>query len=466
MSNGGCEVHRIVWPEALPALRLFRAFHMAKRPSRIFVALLACCACYLVGRLLDGIWVTAGWGLPAEAVLMGISPDATAFPSSSGTAAVGPFAALLQAQATASSQLVRSGVGATLGLDATGLLASAELLVRSKLAIATQRPLYMLLFGLLCLAALSLASGAIARQVAVEVARREHISMFDSALPFARKYWSELFLAPLYVGGVVLCASAGIYALGLVGAIPAIGELFVGLALPLALFAGFVLALVIIGSALGFHLMWPTIVIEASDKFDAVSHAFSYVGRRPWHLGFYALLLAAYGGVCFAMVRLIAFLALKCTHMVLAAAMGLGGAKEGLSKLDRMWSMPGWNELSLLPSPGAASFYGTFFNAQLGMTERAAGYLVASWVYLAVGFVAALALSFWVCGSVQMYFLLRRDVDRMDYNEIFFEEAPLPDEFRGTATAGAAPGPAGSASSSSGTSLPVIPEGDAGERES
>jgi len=47
---------------------------------------------------------------------------------------------------------------------------------------------------------------------------------------------------------------------------------------------------------------------------------------------------------------------------------------------------------------------------------------MALWVYLVVGLVAAFVVSFFFCGSTQMYFLLRRDVDATDYEEIYYEE--------------------------------------------
>jgi len=178
---------------------------------------------------------------------------------------------------------------------------------------------------------------------------------------------------------------------------------------------------------LGLHLMWPTIAVESSDAFDAVTHAAGYIGQRAWNAAFYAFTLLLYGGVSFVMIRLIAMIMLKLTHAITNAGLSSFGAlssaqTEAFDKLDALWHMPAWADLPLLPSAGGVPFWGSLANAPMSGSEWIAWFLVCCWIFLVVGLVGAFVVSFFFCGSTQMYFLLRRDVDAVDYDEIYYEE--------------------------------------------
>jgi hypothetical protein len=102
----------------------------------------------------------------------------------------------------------------------------------------------------------------------------------------------------------------------------------------------------------------------------------------------------------------------------------------------------------LLPAAGGTPFWGVFANAPLSFGESAATWLMRCWIYLLVGVVAAFGVSFYFCGSTEMYFLLRRSVDATDYEEIFYEEEEEDFDF-------ATPGTE-NASENQGTALPVV----------
>jgi hypothetical protein len=217
------------------------------------------------------------------------------------------------------------------------------------------------------------------------------------------------------------------------GLIPVVGELLTGVLYGLALLAGFGLGLVLLGTVLGFNLLWPTIGAEGSDAFDAVQHALGYVGQRPWYAGFYGFVLLLSGGVCFVMVRLIVLLMFKVTHVISGAGLGLFGVwssarTETFGKLDAMWHMPAWSELPLLPTAGGVPLWGTFSNAPLSGSETVATFLIACWVFLCVALVGAFLVSFYFSGSTQMYLLLRHHVDAVDLDEIYYEEEEEPQE--------------------------------------
>ena len=65
------------------------------------------------------------------------------------------------------------------------------------------------------------------------------------------------------------------------------------------------MTLVLLGTVGGFNLMYPTIAVEGSDSFDAISRTFSYVYARPWRMLFYTLVAIVYGALCYLFVRLL-----------------------------------------------------------------------------------------------------------------------------------------------------------------
>lgn len=149
--------------------------------------------------------------------------------------------------------------------------------------------------------------GAIARIAAVEIARDGERIETARALRFSgKKFWS-FFMSPwICVIGLLFFAFCN-FAGGLVGRlldVAWIGGPIVALLLPLALLSGFIMTLIVIGSAAGYPLFTPAVAVEGTDSFDAVSRGFSYVYSRPWHYLWYQLVGAAYGFVCIAFVLL------------------------------------------------------------------------------------------------------------------------------------------------------------------
>lgn len=322
--------------------------------------------------------------------------------------------------------------------------------------LVTQRPFYALLFGIGSLAALALFGGAIARSAAVLATRGEHVSFTDS-LAFAReKFGSYMFSAitPLLIALVVAIVMwLGAAALSVVSLIPAVGGVADGLAGVLFVFAllgGLALAVLVFAWALGFPLMWATIATEASDSLDAVTHAFTYVGQRLLNLAVYAFGLLLLGAFWFIVFRAVTLLLLKSTHVVVGSGLSLFGLVNGdytysLSKLDAMWHMPAMADLAFLPQPGAP-LWGAFGEAPLGWGETLGAVGIAIWVFSAVGILGAFLVSYYFCGSAEVYLLLRRDVDGTEVTEVFYEEdSPLGGD-----------APAAESQPPRGTSLPVV----------
>ncbi len=377
----------------------------------------------------------------------------------------GPFAALLDYELHCLAATFEGLTALRLGFagsaldSAPSMLGSLASAFRGALWIGTQRPCYAVFFGVLVFAVFSLFGTAVCRMAALHSARHEQISI-GTALRFARdKYINALLVlavplaAFLGVGLLLILGGALTSLLSLVGL-----ESLSALVYVLALLGGFALGLTLLGSLLAFNLMWPTLAVEGSDGFDAVSRSFSYVGQRCAHTAFYSFIVLVCGGLGFTVVRLIALLVLKLTHAATGVGMSLFGtigsdATYTFGKLDAMWHMPAFADLTLLPSTQSAPIWGAFGHVPLSGSEAPASWLIAFWVFLIVGGLGAFLVSFFFCGSTQIYFLLRRSVDSTDFEEVYADEEPdsyLAESDRADAAPEDAPDAAG------GTSLPVV----------
>lgn len=272
-------------------------------------------------------------------------------------------------------------------------------------------PLYAVLLTLISLAIWAIFGGALCRMAALQAARDERIGPWR-ALQFSTKRFGSFFAAPLIPVGIILLISVLIYVGGLLGAIPAVGEIIAGLLTGLALLGGFVIALVMIGLAAGYNLMYPTIAVEGSDSFDAISRAFSYVYGRPWRMAFYSFVAAIYGGICYLFVRLFVFLTLASVRSacssINADASSLAGTR---GKLDAIWPAPQWMDLQ--PEVHWMS---------LNWSETLGAFFIWIWVALAVAMVLAFVVSFAYSANTIIYTLLRKKVDQTDLEDIYVEE--------------------------------------------
>ena len=199
--------------------------------------------------------------------------------------------------------------------------ASGVGVVRSLVNLAVIGPLWLLRYHtifFIILAAWALAvwailGGAIARIAAVHVARDEKISI-RQALRFSWGKSLSFIFAPLIPLIIILAAGVIVAIGGMLMYIPFLGPILVGLLFILALLAGFVMTLVGTGTVGGFNLMYPTIAVEGSDSFDAISRSFSYVFGRPWKKLFYSAVAIVYGAICFLFVRYFVYVMLALTH--------------------------------------------------------------------------------------------------------------------------------------------------------
>ena len=283
--------------------------------------------------------------------------------------------------------------------------------------------LYALVFLLAALAVWAVLGGAIARIAALHAAREEKISMAQ-ALRFSVGKFFSFFTAPLIPLAIVLVLGLLMGLVGLVMMIPIV-DIILSILGALGLILGAVVAFLAIGLLAGCPLMYPTIAVEGSDSFDAISRSFSYVFSRPWRYGLYTIVAVVYGSVCYLFVRLFAFLLLSAARLFLGHGFFGGGLSwsdasdlgEGASKLDLLWAPPTFDDLAR----------GVNFSA-MSRIQSMAALFVNLWIYLVAGLVMAFALSYFISAFTTIYYLLRRKVDATDLDDVYVEEPETTEE--------------------------------------
>ncbi len=335
----------------------------------------------------------------------------------------GLFSQFFEYQITQVNAVTR-GVGKSNWFGPAGVIHSLNNFVNvGPMWLFTQHTVFFILLTIWFLLVWSVFGGAIARIAAVHVARDEKISM-RQALRFSVGKVVSFIFAPIIPLLIVLVVGLVVTAVSLVGNIPGLGPIIVGLLFILALMAGFIITLVLLGLVGGLNLMYPTIAVEGSDSFDAISRSFSYLYARPWRLAFYSIAAIVYGAITYLFVRMFIFLMLVMTHRFVG--MGLvSSADNGLSTWNMMWPDPSHTGRLFL----------TVDYLSLGGGQAIGAFLVSMWVSLVVAMLGAFAISFYFSASTIIYFLMRAEVDATEMEDVYVEQTE--DDFAEPAPAAA-----------------------------
>jgi hypothetical protein len=249
--------------------------------------------------------------------------------------------------------------------------------------------------------------GAICRITAVHVARDEKISV-RQALSFSFNKILSFIFAPVIPLLIVLFLGLLVGIGGLLFYVPfGIGPIIVGIFFFLALIAGGVMTVVSLGTIAGFNLMYPTVSVEGSDSFDAISRSFSYVFARPWRMLWYTFVTLIYGAFCFLFVRYFIFVLLSVTHFF--ASWFLAG--QSAHYYPQIW-----------PGPSPANLTYTINFSELSWTGSISAFLIAVWVYVTIGLLGAYVISFYFSANTIIYYLMRREVDATELDDVYVEE--------------------------------------------
>ncbi|HEX4053130.1 MAG TPA: hypothetical protein VHX86_02585 [Tepidisphaeraceae bacterium] len=270
---------------------------------------------------------------------------------------------------------------------------------------------FFIVFAILFLLSWALFGGAISRIAAVHVARDEKISV-RQAMNFAVGKLLSFASAPVIPLVIVIVIGLFLSLVALIGNIPFLGPLAIGAMFVLALLAGFVMTLVLLGTAGGFNLMYPTIAVEGSDSFDAISRSFSYIYARPWRMLFYTTVAVIYGAATYLFVHMFIWLTLVLTHHFVG--MGIFTAADNTKDLfSTMWPNP--------MTTGRLSYSADYETLAAG--QRIGAFFMNCWVMLLVSFLGAFAISLYFSANTIVYYLMRSEVDSTEMDDVYLEQS-------------------------------------------
>jgi hypothetical protein len=275
--------------------------------------------------------------------------------------------------------------------------------------------LYCIIFFVINLAVISVAGGAVCRIAALQFAQGEKPGLTE-AIRYSTKRFSSFFTAPLAPVGIIIFIGLFIFILALMGNIPRAGELIVAIGMPLALIAGALIAVILIGAVAGFNLMFPAVAYDGSDCFDAISRSFSYVYAKPWHMVFYTSIAAVYGAICYTFVRFFAFLLLRITYLFLQLGVWVGNSSAEVNKLTAIW-----------PKPDLWKLLGSSGSATVNSTEKLAALFVYLSLLAVIGLMVSFIMSFYFSANTIIYSLMRNKVDNTDLGDVYarFDEPEI-----------------------------------------
>ena len=257
---------------------------------------------------------------------------------------------------------------------------------------------FTIVYALVLIVVLAFGGGALSRMTACEIGLEEKLRAQDG-VDFAMGSWRSLLFS-LLLPLLIAAALAGLLVLGgWLLTLPWI-DVLGGVLYGLALLAGFGVAFLVIGYALGFSLLVPAVACENCDAPDAQQRAYHYVLGRPLHLlgyGFTGLIGLAIG---FVVVSFIASLMLNFTA-------GLIGV---------------WSDNSAFTTAGGASLFkltGDTMALHISWHNQVAGWFVSFWHTVVVGVVGGYVFANYFSGSTIVYLLMRRACDGQEITEIW-----------------------------------------------
>jgi len=404
------------WFDNLMFPRIFQAFRMAIQPGKLGIALLGVAIICLAGYVMDriGETVVVEPGTQGETTELKVYMDNRAAPYAEVESHIEKFKDKGECRGVFStlwhfgSEKFHAALKKLFELNFASVAENIADCFRALVWAARHHYVYCLILATIQLGVLSVAGGAICRIAALQFARGEKPGPIE-ALRFSLRRFTSFFFAPLVPVIMIVCIGAFIFALGLLGNIPRAGELIISLFTLLALMAGALIAIVVIGAIAGFNLMFPAVAYDGSDALDVISRSFSYVFNRPWRMGFYTAISAVYGAICYLFVRLFAFLLLLVTHLILRCGVWKE-TSNGVNKLTAIWPEPRF--MNLLGSNGSPA---------ANSTESVAAFLVYLFLWVVVGLVVSMIITFYFSANTIIYSLMRNRVDNTALEDVYLD---------------------------------------------
>lgn len=379
-----------------------RAITASMNPPRLLLGLLFVAAVMAAG----GLWDSVARGLGATqlgpgglfAVVDGaavFAPDLAAEGGGEGpSGSRGLFESAVDAVSLASIEGVRAILAGNFA-DAVRWLRALVIDVPATLWAAS--PIFVILFGLPLIVAISLLGGAIARIAAVEQASGVRLGTVE-ALRFSGESLVRTVsthLIPLALLGALVLVMVVAGAFLLVPVLNLLVALFTGLLLLLG-FLGVVLGLLTIAS---LPLSCAAVACDDSDAADSTQRTFAYCLQRPVQCVVLHTITLLGGAVGYAVIATLIALTLSATGGLL----GMWGAEPALA---------------LTEGVGPFAIQSSSEPVVEGLTVRGAAAILGFWRTVCVGLVAAWTVSYFFSAWTFVYLALREAVDGQEPEDV------------------------------------------------
>ena len=312
----------------------------------------------------------------------------------------------------------------------------------------------------------------ITRIAAVQLSGKDRISL-GQAVQFVTSRYLSYLLSPVVPLGLIAFATIVLALLGLPTLVPFLGDIVYIILVPLALFGGFIMAVLLVG-LIGYPLMYTTLSVEGSDTFDALSRAYNYVMQAPWQYLWYCLVAIVYGAAVTLVVVFVASLSVYLGKWAISQTPFNEATNQRPEYLFTYAPESfGWKELLLhgsplekvqKPDPDAGRKGYVLVDKNKDEAERymksyawynyASAGVTTFWLVLLFMLMLGFTYSFFWSAMTMIYLLMRRHVDEVELDEVYLDddepEAPhgLPPMPSSALTTSATTSP---------TSLPMIP---------
>lgn len=390
--------------------KIFQTFRMAIQPSKLIITFAALAVISLTGWLMDRsktvVAVPKTQGQTTELQKYVTDPK-TVKPFIENYKEIGDKKGVFSTLWKFGSEKFHGALKSLFAFDFTSVMINISDSFKALKWALRYHYTYSIIFFAAALAVASIAGGSLCRIAALQFARGEKPGMIE-ALRFSTGRFLSLFTTPLLPICIIIFIGFFIFLLGVIGNIPIVGELIMGIFMLLALVAGTLIAAVMIGTVAGFNLMFPAISYDGSDCFDAISRSFSYIYSKPWQMGFYTAIAAVYGAICYLFVRFFIFLLLWITHWFLQLGVWTDNSSSQVDKLAAIW-----------PTPTFTGLRGMQSWATVNWSESAAAFLIYLVLLIAVGLLVSFVISFYFSANTIIYALMRNKVDNTALDDIY-----------------------------------------------
>jgi len=404
------ETKSIQVPESCLFLKIFQTFRMAIHPNKLIIAFSAVVVICLVGVIMDlskSVATTSSLAQGRITELQIYLSDPAKLESFITThggndQSAGVFATMWNFAAVK----FHAALNELFSFNLPGVAANMAEYLKAVGWAVRYHPLYCVIFAVVKLVVIAVAGGAICRIAALQFAKGQKPGISEAIRFSCKKFWSFV-VTPIAPACIILFFAFFVFLLGLIGNIPVVGELLIGIFAICALLAGAFIALLLIGTAAGFNLMFPAIACDGSDCFDAISRSFNYIYSRPWRMGFYTAVAAVYGAVCYTFVRFFAFLMILGARTCLRLVVFVENSNQ-INKLTAIWPAPSFTNLLGFSAPAPA-----------GAAQSFAAFLIYLFLLLVVALLVSFIISFYFSANTIIYSLLRNKVDNTALEDVY-----------------------------------------------